>query len=178
MIPVPDHSSLILFFTISTISDSLPRDSLFASMKKSLSESLFESLSLMLYLVCWTKYVSGKRYRSNTLIFRPIYLRESLKSLRRSPSGIKLVYIFSINGSKTSRNSFFFSPGEILWSLLSSEGINESLFKHIGETMKRGEFVPRDLVVDLVVNAIGGFPIEIKTEIRYHIICCYHNFIR
>ena len=42
--------------------------------------------------------------------------------------------------------------------------------------MKRGEFVPRDLVVDLVVNAIGGFPIEIKTEIRYHIICCYHNF--
>ena len=88
------------------------------------------------------------------------------------------MYIFSINESKTSRNSFFFSPGEILWSLLSSEGINESLFKHIGETMKRGEFVPRDLVVDLVVNAIGGFPIEIKTEIRYHIICCYHNFIR
>ena len=25
---------------------------------------------------------------------------------------------------------------------------------------------------------LGGFPIEIKTEIRYHIICCYHNFIR
>ena len=24
----------------------------------------------------------------------------------------------------------------------------------------------------------GGFPIEIKTKIRYHIICCYHNSIR
>ena len=24
----------------------------------------------------------------------------------------------------------------------------------------------------------GGFLIEIKTEIRYHIICCYHNFLR
>ena len=25
---------------------------------------------------------------------------------------------------------------------------------------------------------IGGFPIEIKTKIRYLIICCYHIFIR
>ena len=28
------------------------------------------------------------------------------------------------------------------------------------------------------LKVIGGFSIEIKTEIRYHIICCYHNFIR
>ena len=26
-------------------------------------------------------------------------------------------------------------------------------------------------------DTTGGFPIEIKTKIRYHIICCY-NFIR
>ena len=25
---------------------------------------------------------------------------------------------------------------------------------------------------------IGGFPIEIKTKVRYHKICCYHNFVR
>ena len=26
-------------------------------------------------------------------------------------------------------------------------------------------------------SRLGGFPIEIKTKIRYLIICCYHNFI-
>ena len=25
-------------------------------------------------------------------------------------------------------------------------------------------------------KTVGGFPIEIKTKIRYHMICCYHNF--
>ena len=25
---------------------------------------------------------------------------------------------------------------------------------------------------------IGGFPIEIKTKLKYLIICCYRNFIR
>ena len=24
--------------------------------------------------------------------------------------------------------------------------------------------------------SLGGFPIEIKTKVRYHIICCYHIF--
>ena len=30
----------------------------------------------------------------------------------------------------------------------------------------------------LLMQALGGFPIEIKTEIRYHIIFCYRNFTR
>ena len=29
-----------------------------------------------------------------------------------------------------------------------------------------------------VGNIVGGFPIEIKTKIRYLIICCCHIFIR
>ena len=28
----------------------------------------------------------------------------------------------------------------------------------------------------IFVHSLGGFPIEIKTRIRYHVICCYHNF--
>ena len=31
-------------------------------------------------------------------------------------------------------------------------------------------------MVRLYFNLVGAFPIEIKTKIRYHIICCYHNF--
>ena len=33
----------------------------------------------------------------------------------------------------------------------------------------------KDLTAIFIVS-IRGFPIEIKTEIRYLIICCYHNF--
>ena len=29
---------------------------------------------------------------------------------------------------------------------------------------------------DSIRLVIGGFPIKIKTKIRYHIICCYHIF--
>ena len=36
---------------------------------------------------------------------------------------------------------------------------------------------PHTLVKSEVTEPIGGFPNEIKTKIRYLIICCYDNFI-
>ena len=50
------------------------------------------------------------------------------------------------------------SAGELLWSLLSIEGRghkNEAgMVKRVGDAMKQGDFVARDLIVDLIVNAI------------------------
>ena len=51
-------------------------------------------------------------------------------------------------------------------------------FRAIGKPIEKSNLPSKKLYHFSMGATIGGFPIEIKTKIRYLIICCYHNFIR
>ena len=72
------------------------------------------------------------------------------------------------------RMDFTLSTVVNLWNFKMK--VDFYIFSYFDEFFRHFHFLNCYLNFPFVI--IGGFPIENKTEIRYHIFCCYHNFIR